>query len=471
MRATTAVLLALLLTACAGHPTAPAPRVTLEKCGIARLDEPMLCGELRVPENRARPQGAQIALNIVVVPARGERTLPPLYDLAGGPGLPATGAATFWATDGAIHRQHRDIVLVDQRGTGGSAPLPCPVFLSSPFAPVLELSVIRLCRERLAPVADLSQYSTAAAVADLEAVRAAFGHERIDLTGLSYGTRLAQEYVRQHPDRVRAMALLGTLSPMEKMPLSSSRNAQAVLVRIGQQCAEDRACRKAVPSMARDLEIVQRTFARGPIKVALANGATATVAEGPFWEAVRAQLATVSGQRRLPWLLHQAARGHYAPILAAMAPSSDRFATGMMLSVACPEDTLHITHAEVEASRNTVFGVYRVHEQIAACHAWAVPAIATRPDFLNSDVPTLLMAGDMDPSTPVAWAQDVVAHLPNARLVVVPGLAHFPEGMSHLDCFDRIIADFFTAGRADALDLDCLASMKPAPFKTKVGGD
>jgi pimeloyl-ACP methyl ester carboxylesterase len=172
-----------------------------------------------------------ISLYVVVVPSGGDRTLPPLYDLAGGPGIAATSAADFWATVGSIHRRHRDIVLLDQRGTGHSAPLNCAVKFYDPLSPVLNAAAVRQCRERLSATADLSAYFTAAAVEDLEAVRAALGHEQIDLIGLSYGTRVAQEYLRAHTHRVRAIVLLGTLTPVEKLPLSFSPGAETVLYR------------------------------------------------------------------------------------------------------------------------------------------------------------------------------------------------------------------------------------------------
>ncbi|HEX4384246.1 MAG TPA: alpha/beta fold hydrolase, partial [Myxococcales bacterium] len=160
----------------------------------------------------------------MIVPATGPRTLPPLYDFAGGPGISATAGADFWAGPGTIHRQHRDVVLIDQRGTGQSAPLDCPeLHLGDLFEAPLDATAVAACRGRLSAKANLSRYSTAESIADFDAVRAALGHERIDISGLSYGSRLAQEYLRAYPDRVRAIALLGAVSPQAKLPLSFAR--------------------------------------------------------------------------------------------------------------------------------------------------------------------------------------------------------------------------------------------------------
>lgn len=464
------IALAVLLTGCGGAPVGPvAPRLELQPCQIPDAPEPLLCGMLAVPEARAKPDSRLIQLKVVVVPATGEKTLPPLYHFEGGPGLPATGSATFWATIGAIHRQRRDVVLVDQRGTGGSGSLPCAVTFADPLEPVLAKDIVRACRDQLSASADLAQYSTAAAVADVEAVRAALRHERIDLTGLSYGTRLVQEYLRAHPARVRAMALLGTVTPEEKLPLSFARNAHEVLWRLARQCEADAACGRAVPQATRDIAAVQARFAAGPVQAALADGRKVTLAAGPFWEGVRGQLATTTSQRRVPWLLHEAARGRFGAILGAMRPAPDAAANGLLLSVSCPEDTLHITEAELAALRDTVFGDYRARQQVAACREWDVAPAPARPGFVHGDVPALFMAGSMDHVTPVQWAKDVAARMPNARVVVIPELGHFPDGLSNMECYDHIINEFFEAGSAANLDLACVATMRPPAFSAGPG--
>ena len=462
------IAITAFLAGCAAVP-APlaAPRLELHPCQVRDLTEPMLCGTLAVAEDRARPGRRSIALNVVVVPATGEKTLPPLYHLDGGPGVPATGSAAFWATAGTVHRAHRDIVLVDQRGSGGSGALPCPVSFADPLQPVLSADVVRACRIKLSPSAELAQYSTAAAVADLDAVRAALGHGQVDLIALSYGTRVAQEYVRVHTSRVRAVALLGTLTPEEKLPLSFSRNAHDVLMRLARQCEADAQCRRAAPNATRDIAAVQAKFAAGPVRATLADGKAVTLEAGPFWEAVRAQLVTTASQRRLPWLLHEAARGRFAPILAAMQPDTDAAGNGLLLSVSCAEDTVHIAPAELAPLRDTVFGDYRARQQMAACREWPVAPVPLYRTFVARDVPALLMAGEMDHVTPPRWAHDVAARLPNARVVVVPNLGHFPDGLSNMECYDRVINAFFEAGSATDLDLSCIATMQPPAFESR----
>ncbi len=458
--------LAIGLAGCASLPDVWSSPLKLETCKVEGVTEPLLCGTLAVREDRGDPDGRMINLKVVVLPATGEKTLPPLYDLAGGPGLPATAAAGYWATDGKRHRERRDIVLVDQRGTGGSGALDCSVSFASPSAPVLDLDVVRDCRERLSRNANLAHYTTAAAVEDLDAVRDALAHERIDLVGLSYGTRVAQEYLRAHPDHVRAMALLGTVSPLEKLPLSYSLNAQSVLDRLGEQCTADPRCHQSVNDLSGDVVALRRLIGSGPWQVTLTNGRKVRIEPGAFWEGVRKQLATTTSQRRLPWLLHQAAYANFEPLLLAMTTESEAGSNGLLLSVSCAEDTPRITAEEIASLSGTAFGSYRVQRQIAACKAWRVPLLDNpRPGYVTSDAPVLLLAGDMDHVTPVQWAEAVAAHLPNARVVVIPKLGHFPDGLTHMECYEQMLADFFTAGSARNLDVACVKSMQPPPFE------
>jgi pimeloyl-ACP methyl ester carboxylesterase len=333
-----------------------------------------------------------------------------------------------------------------------------------PFTPVLAPETVRECRARLMAKADLSQYTTRAAVEDVEEVRAALHHEKIDLSGLSYGTRVAQEYLRLHPDRVRAVALLGTVSPLEKLPLSFSANAQATLDRLSEKCAADAKCGNAIDDLAADVRALRNTLAGGPVLVTRPDGRKVPLEPGPFWEGVRHLLSSTATQRKLPWLLHRAAYGNFDPILDAMK-ASDAGSNGLLLSVECAEDTLRIAPEEIAALSEYVFSSYRVQRQIAACRAWHVPQVDNaRPGFVVSDVPVLLVAGTMDAVTPVDWAQKVASHLPNSRVVEIPDLGHVPAGLSHMECYDRIISDFFAAGSVKNLDVDCIKSMQPPAF-------
>jgi pimeloyl-ACP methyl ester carboxylesterase len=439
------VWVAVLALSCHAARTAP---LSLTPCTPKGSPQPLQCGRLAVPENRSASAGRSISLQIAVVPATGERSLPPLYDFAGGPGISEVASAAFWLTDGAIHRRHRDVVLVDQRGTGGSAFLDCPeLSMGDPSAEAFPDAAVESCRARLSQNADLAHYSTAETVADVEAVRAALGHDRIDISGLSYGSRVAQEYLRAHPDRVRAAVLLGAVAPDVKLPLPFATTAEETLEALAGQCARDAGCHAAVPDLMADVRSID--------------------APPQFWEALRAQMIATDSQRRLPWLLHRAARGDRGPLLAALRPHPDGASTALLLAVECPEDTLRITDGERTTAAAGPFGDYRVRRQTAACRIWGVPrAPDPRASFVSAEVPVLLMAGEMDSVTPSRWAEEIARHLKRARVVTIPNLGHFPAGLSHMECYDQIVAQFFEAGSAAGLDTSCIQAMQPPPFAT-----
>ncbi len=232
---------ALLLLCASLGQSAEGPSLTLGSCDASiPHGEALRCGTLPVPEDRARPDGRRIGLHVVVVPAsRARAGAAPLFDLAGGPGLPASAGAPAYLEDLAVYREDRDVVLVDQRGTGRSNPLHCETEGQGPLDEMYPVAMVRACRERLEKTADLRQYTTVNSARDLDAVRKALSHDKIDLAGLSYGTSLALTYLRMFPSHVRAVVLLGTAPPGTKTPLYHGRNAQQALERIFEECAAD----------------------------------------------------------------------------------------------------------------------------------------------------------------------------------------------------------------------------------------
>jgi pimeloyl-ACP methyl ester carboxylesterase len=355
---------------------------------------------------------------------------------------------------------------MDQRGSGQSAPLKCPeLSFSDPLVPVLDAGAAARCRARLSTSADLAAYSTAESVTDLEALRAALGHRQIDLIALSYGTRVAQEYLRRYPARVRAVALLGAVAPDALVPLSYTESAQAVLEALARDCAADAQCRKAVPDLRADIGHVARQLAAGEVLAAAPGGNSIPAEPGPFWQALRAKLISTDSQRQLPWLLHQAAAGRFGPILAALQPAGGGDSSdGMLLSITCPEDTLHITPEQLAAVPTSVFGTYRQEQQLAACRAWGVPRTEPVRDWVQGPTPVLLVAGAMDHVTPPTMAHAIASRLTHARVIEIPYLGHMPGGLDHMECYDQVINQFFDQGSAAELALDCLSAMQPPAF-------
>lgn len=435
-----------------------APAIVPRDCPAA-LPAPVRCGSLEVPEDRARPEGRKIALNIVILPATGPVRLPPLFDLEGGPGLPSTHSTPFYLSDGAAYRAGRDVVLVDQRGTGGSSPLACPE-LDAPerqYEPLYPRRLVEACRDRLAAYADLTRYGTDAAAADLDAVRAALGAERIDVMALSYGTTLALRYATLHPDRVRAMVLFGTVPPEARPPRSHAPAAHRAMGLIIRDCARAPACRQAYPELGRE-------FGRA------ADRLPASLSREVFLEKLRSLMYMPASAARIPQILHRAAAGDLAPFYAATrrAEAGD-LAEGLYLSITCSESMVGMDRGAIEASMRTPFGNYRLFVQREACRSW--PASSPSADFFAPPAPTmplLLISGERDPVTPPDWAEAIARRSPRARHLVLPGGGHVLDGMAGTDtCLDPLIVRFLDDPDVAALDTSCVAAMHPPAFVTE----
>ena len=443
----------------------------LSACRPAGLEETVRCADLLVPENPKLPDQRQIKLHVVVLPALdGVGKGAPLFELAGGPGAAVTDSAIYFTTAGRLHRKTRDIVLLDQRGTGESTPLRCPEMeFGDPSDTMFPAPAARRCRLALELGHDLSQFTTANSVADLDTVRARLGYAQIDLLGLSYGTRLALAYMRSHPERVRSAVLVGSVPDGKKLPLWHGRNAQLVLDALFDQCAKDPQCHGAFPDPGKEWEELLRRLRSAPITTSAPVSGTetqVTLRAGTLAEALRSMLYSATGQIRVPLLVHRMSRGDFAPVIEQLADKTGFIADGLYLSVTCAEDTPLITPEErASATAGTFLGTYRIDEQAAACREWQVP-LAPAPSWANPrpDVPVLLIAGLMDPVTPPAWAHEAAAILPKSRVLEIPGLGHSPDGLTNPECLDAVLTSFFDSAKPDAIDTSCLASMKRPAF-------
>jgi pimeloyl-ACP methyl ester carboxylesterase len=457
-------------------PAAPPP---LAPCAPPGLAGPARCATYPVFENRAAKSGRTIGLRVVVVPATsGQPTRAAITFFAGGPGDSSTRAAGFLTEQLAPARATRDLVLIDFRGTGGSEPLACPELVSTGAQGFLDrflpADAVAACRARLEADHDLARYTTLEAVDDIAEVLAAYGYARVDVYGVSYGTRAAQVLAARHPRLVRSLVLEGVTRMNERDPLDFARAAQAALDSLFAECAGEAECARAFPDLPGEFARVLERLEHAPVAVELVEPASGAkrllrLTRAGFVQTVRYLLYTVSTAVALPYQIHEAASGNFLPI----AESAQFFggvmtdvADGFFLSVTCPEDTRFIREEEIApAVAGTFLGDFRIRQQLAACAAWAPRA--PDPAFLEpvrSDVPALLVSGERDPVTPAASAESVARHLSRARHLVVPDGAHGPEGMSGLDCLVRVVNEFVERGSADGLDSSCVARMARPPF-------
>jgi pimeloyl-ACP methyl ester carboxylesterase len=397
------------------------------------------CGQLSVPENRSTGQGRQIGINLVVLRATTPGAKVALFLLAGGPGQGSTsmsGTATGWM---APLRATMDVVLMDQRGTGGSNPLACETDIAAnpalAFGHIRDPEVIRKCLSALQTRADLSQYTTDAAVADMEDIRTRLGYDAIALYGGSYGTRIAQAYLRRHPDRTRAVVIDGVLPFDVGGPLSYARSLDGSIDRMLANCRAQAACQQAHPNLTSEFATILERLDQAPARATVTPGAGAavpvTMTRGDFLYAVRGMLYAANAPSELPPMISQAAASGdlsaFAQRYWARAVSTGRgIAYGMHLSVLCPEDVNVLTDAQVAAeTRSTRIGSYIVDEYRTACRLW--PKATVAPDFrtpVTARVPVLLVSGKYDPVTPPEFGARIVKSLPLGRHIVVGNSGH-----------------------------------------------
>lgn len=459
-----------------GKPKFSSGLTKLSPCSLPGIKEKLLCGKFKVFENRKTRTGRTIDLNIVVLPAIDQKSkAEPFFHLEGGPGVDATGAAGFYATDGRQFRNHHDVVLVDQRGTGesnrlGIGEVKTPQGKLGEMYPV---EYVKKMRAELAQRADLTQYTTSIAMDDLDDVREWLGYDRINLFGLSYGTRAVLVYLRQHPEHVRTITLMSVAPTYLRMPMYHSQAADRAMNLLLEECEHDAKCHEAFPQIRDDWQEVLAELQRGPAHAEYRSAAGKTefeVQRDIFAEKIRNFLYSRDQAIRIPLIVHRAASGDFQPFLQqAIGPSAPDFiADGMYLCVTCSEDVPFIDQAEAEKmNTDNPFGNYRVFQQTRACSMWPrgeIPENYREP--VRSDVPALIFSGNLDPVTPPQRGEEVARYLPNSRHVIIPEGGHVPFGLTNLDCLDKLIIEFLDKGDAKGLDDSCVEQMKPAPFAT-----
>lgn len=453
------------------------PQVTrqleLTDCRLSSRQSPRTvaarCGTLVVPEDPARPGGKQIALQVAVVPAldRTAKTAP-VFLIAGGPGQGARESfAPILGAFSRLQRQH-DLVMVDQRGTGGSNALQCDLpedvaEQDSPPTPAEVGALVKACLAQLP--GDPRFYTTSVAVRDLDVVRQALGYPQVNLYGISYGSRVAQHYARKYPDHTRAVVIDGVVPPGLALGPDLALVAQRVLEDAFNRCEADAACRRAYPGLRENFSRLVARLRTAAQTVTLNDPVTGKPVTHKFTldrlgTAVRLLSYSPASMSLLPFLMAEAAANRPGPLLAqALAVTrdlGDQMAPGMHNAVVCTEDLPFLAEAAIDrvALGKTYLGTRTLEGLESSCAVWPRGLLDTdlrQP--LKSKVPFLLLSGTADPVTPPAYAERAKPGLADALHVAVKGNGH---GQWNVPCAPRVIADFITAGTARGLDVKCL---------------
>lgn len=455
--------------------------VSLSPCKIDGVPGETKCGSVSVRENRSKPAGdagRMLGLSVIVLSAREADKLPdPFFMLAGGPGDAPSFNARFFSRVFSDIRKRRDIVLVDLRGTGKSSPLFCPELSDAGTTGVydsdlLSITAVRACRKRLEGTADLTQYTTEIAVDDLEEVRQRLGYGPINLYGTSYGSRVAQVYMRRYPKSLRAVAMKGVVPTSMAMPETHAKAGEDAWQAVVARCRKDAACHESYPLPEVELRELLTRLESNPVMTLPVSPqrpeAKIKVSRGLFAEAVRNVLYTPEGLAQAPKLVHQLVNGDDRGIVeTALAGrrtlGGDRLAAGFFLSVTCTEDIPYLSAKADAMAAGTFGGTYRLDQQRAACKVWPQGNVSSAHRTLaRSAIPTLLLSGEFDPVTPASGGEEVLRDLSRGRHVVIRNNGH-PIGAAE-PCIAGMIGQFLDAGAASGVNTRCAADVPAIPF-------
>lgn len=437
------------------------------------------CGQVSVPEDPGDPSGRHMSLRVARVPAINRRKQPdPLFVLAGGPGMAAT--AFYASIPVAFERIHRDrdIVLLDQRGTGQSNALNCQLDESDLYRAAEVATEARNCLGVLQQKTRVEFYTTSVAVQDLDLVRSALGYRQINLYGASYGTRVAQHYVRRFPESARSVILDGVVPPQLALGPETALDAESALARIFKRCKDE--CAKRFGDVSAIYRALRDELKTHSVPVILADPSTGEPAKLEFTEfhlatVLRLGSYTAEQAALLPLMLHEAqASANFAPLASQFLLVNRSYgnvvAYGMHNTVVCSEDVPFWAAGQIDraALEKTYLGAAQVDGLRNICSVW--PRGPVDGDFhspLHSDVPALLLSGSDDPVTPPADAELARRGFTRSIHVTLEGFGH---GQLTAPCVDRVMAAFVQRGSVDELDVSCTHNDRPMPFFVTLGG-
>lgn len=465
--------LGLVLLALAGCSSAteaqPAPP-GFSRCPSSRGQA--FCGTIRVPEDHDRPDGRQISLRVTILPGS-EPGTSPVFFLAGGPGQAVgdlQGSIVGRFGEGLMGR---DLVLVDQRGTGGSNALRCPTEAPTDperfFGPHYTEDEVRSCQAEFETRADLRKYRTIDFVRDLDRVRDELGYEEIDLVGGSYGTKVALVFMRTFPSRVRTATLEGAAPPGFLNPLPHARGSQDAIEDLFGDCLADRLCAGNYPDLEARFHALLDDLEREPRVVEVpGSSVTATLDRPTFAFLTHVLMFSTPGAAMVPELIRTVEAGQYHVLTGINRQILDGLVGGiyfgLQLAVTCAEDEPGLRGVDIDAEvAGTYLGRSMVDGVLQNCDGW--PATAVAPEFylpVTGDVPTLLVAGAVDPATPPGFAEDVARDLGDAALFRIEEGAHITPH----PCVNDLVVDFIVRGETTGLDGSCLSQIRRPPFAT-----
>lgn len=475
----------ILLAALLATSTTGAQSLELADCRISAgpgtSSMAARCGTMTRPLDPTGAVPGEIELRVAVVPALNLTPEPdPLVPISGGPGQGSVQFYTsyYWAFEDV--RSNRDILLIDQRGTGESATMDCEFdddILEGEYSVEVTVEYTERCLEQLPH--DPRFFTTSVAVSDMEAVREALGYPTLNLYGVSYGTRVAQHFARRYPDSTRTVIIDGVVPPQLSLGPEIATESQKAIDNILARCAADEACNDSFPDVAADFERVVAELRDTPVTIDVPNPSTGRpesleFGEGELAGAIRLLAYHPNSIALMPLLVHEAGKGNYVPLgsqfMMTMIAMADAMSLGMHNSVMCTEDVPFFDKSSIDYDglAASYMGTFQIDALEAICSVW--PAGPIDDEFkvpLATDLPFLLLSGDADPITPPRYAELAAVDLENATHLIG---RHQGHGQISVGCTPQLVADFIDAGDGSGLDATCLERSFVMPFFLNFSG-
>jgi pimeloyl-ACP methyl ester carboxylesterase len=493
------------------------PRFVPTDCPFDPGDEDIRCGELIVPENRKEPTGTQVRLAIAIIASTAQNPEPdPVVYLEGGPGGSALAVPEWWYEDPL--RERRDIVLIDQRGTGYSQPsLNCIEMESEEVLTMQdELNAAQACRDRLTSEGvDLTQYNSAATALDLRDLRLALGYEQINLFGVSYGTRAALTMMRDAPEGIRSVILDSAYPPQVDAYNEEASNSAAAILALIAGCAADRACNRAYPDLEDAFLLSVKRMNNRAARVRMTDPETGEeyterISGDALVDYLAGWLYETDKIPYLPQAIFEVSKARYTTLRALLEetygeepieeetteeePIDEEATEELTEEVVIEEEATEVPSDEDElgdiSDAEGVFYSVECHEEVpfarmrdarramgehpvvlregllsgveqvfAICTIWGAGRAGEIEDLaVQSDIPTLVLAGEYDPITPPRWGEEAAKHLAQSFFFTFPGMGHAVVGFD--PCPTEIAVAFVDAPTTEP-DARCIKEMRP----------
>ncbi len=446
----------------------------LEFCHIPHYSQEVLCGSFPVFEDRVAAKGRKINIEFAVIPSVTEaKEADPLVFFAGGPGQGARDMGQFVSVAFKEIHENRDVVLIDQRGMGNSHPLACDqpddnsLSLSEEEMAKLMRDILTQCLNDLE--ADVTQYTQDLANQDIHDILQALGYDKVNLYGVSWGTRSALLYVNQFPEQVRTVIMDGVAPLANKVPLYANEDAERAIQTLFRDCEADDDCRAAFPELKQDFDNVLTSFGETGYEITMndantGNPVTFTVTRNAFVNAIRNILYVPDYSRLIPIIIQQAKVKDFRALSGLISAFGDGgMALGAQMSVLCSEDFARISDQDIALETNKGFvGDAFINFFRNGCSVWpkaSLPEIYKQS--LSSNVPTLILSGAVDPVTPERWGEKMKELMINSKHLVAANTGHNvgPKG-----CAPDLMTQFVTQGNLDNIDGSCLDSISRPTF-------